>query len=210
MSSLYKPTCFLALSMLGAFIACDGDVDTPGDTSSSTTTAGTGGASATSSSTTTTSDTGGTGGCGGGCIDPGQCHSSSDCAANEYCLQDNCYPIGNCTPVPSDCPSNADSVCGCDGIAYDDACAAAAAGQSAYLSVTECSVPPAGQLPCGTGYCSLTDEYCRQGSDGALACIALPAACANDPSCSCVIGEIDCSVCTPTTAGGALATECRS
>ncbi|MDC0676128.1 hypothetical protein [Sorangium atrum] len=138
MSSLYKTTCFVALSMLGAFIACDGDVETSGDTSSSTTTAGTGGSS---SSTTGTGGTGGTDGCGGGCLDPGQCHSSSECAANEYCLKINCYPIGDCTPVPADCPPDADSVCGCDGVSYDNACAAAAAGESAYLSVTECGVP---------------------------------------------------------------------
>ncbi|WP_437971490.1 hypothetical protein WMF04_20235 [Sorangium sp. So ce260] len=210
MSSLFKATCCLALSMLGAFIACDGDVETPDDTSSSTTTAGTGGSTTTATTTTGSGGSGGSGGCGGGCIDPGQCHSSSDCAADEYCQQNNCYPIGDCAPVPTDCPPGAASVCGCDGTVYDNACAAAAAGQSAYLSLTECSQPPAGQFPCGTGHCSLTDEYCRQGSDGALTCVALPAACANDPSCSCLSGQTDCSVCAPTTAGGALATECES
>ncbi|XXT15040.1 hypothetical protein WME94_32810 [Sorangium sp. So ce429] len=216
MSSLYKATCFLALSMLGAFIACDGDVEPPGDTPSSTTTAGTGGSTTTAgtggstTTATTMTDTGGSGGCGGGCIDPGQCHSSSDCAANEYCRQNDCYPIGDCTPVPTDCAPDAASVCGCDGTVYDNACAAAAAGQSGHLSLTECSQPPAGQFPCGSGYCSLTDEYCRQGSDGALTCVAPPAACADDPSCSCLAGQIGCSVCSPTTAGGALGTECES
>ncbi len=97
MSSLYKPTCFLALSMLGAFIACDGDVDTPGDTSSSTTTAGTGGARP-PRPPRPPRPTPAAPALRRRLHRPGPVPLQLDCAANEYCLQDNRYPIGNCTP----------------------------------------------------------------------------------------------------------------
>lgn len=187
----------LALAALGGLVACSGSGSTGGS-------GGSGGAS--SSSSSASSGSGGSGGCGGGCLDPGQCYESSECKANEYCLHDNCYPIGQCTPMPDACTP--DPVCGCNGKIYADACTASADGQSGYLSYTECSDPPAGQFPCGTGYCTLASEYCRQGTDGALSCMALPAECAADPSCSCVIDKTTCGTCTPTKGGGELLTQC--
>jgi len=181
MNTGIKAFPFFVLAILGCLIACDGS-DGGSD--------------------------GGGGGCGGGCLGPGECYSSSDCAADQYCLQQDCYPWGQCALIPGDCPADPSPACGCNGTAYDSSCAAAVAGQSAHLSLTECSDLPAGQFPCGAGFCSLADEYCRQGSDGALACLARPAECADDPSCGCLAGEIGCGLCTPTKGGGALATEC--
>jgi hypothetical protein len=84
------------------------------------------------------------------------------------------------------------------------------AGQSPHISLTECTTPPAGQFPCGAGYCDLATQYCRQSKDGTIACQPLPAACASDPTCSCIAGKVDCGVCSPTKGGGALESECTT
>ena len=117
--------------------------------------------------------------------------------------------MGTCAPIPGDCPADASLVCACDGKVYDTACDAAAAGQSAHVSLTECSALPDGMFPCGDGFCKLAVEYCRVGSDGVPACAAPPPACANDASCGCLAGNIDCGSCSPTKGGGALATLCE-
>lgn len=140
---------FLVLAVLGSLVACGGGGGGTG---------GNGGSGGASSSSSSSGGDGGTGGCGGGCLDPGQCYDSGECAAGEFCLHDNCYPVGECKPILKDCHAGSSEVCGCNGTVYDDACAAAAAGESSYLSFTECSTPPAGQFPCGTGYCKLDAE----------------------------------------------------
>ncbi|UQA58733.1 hypothetical protein [Polyangium aurulentum] len=193
-----KAIPFFVLAVLGSLVACGGGGGGTGGSG------GSGGASSSSSG-----GDGGTGGCGGGCVDPGQCYDTADCAAGEFCQLDNCYPIGQCKPNPTDCPAVADQVCGCNGTVYDNACAAAAAGQSGYLSFTECSNPPAGEFACGTGYCKLDTEYCRQGTDGALACAAKPAECGADSDCECLSGKTNCSVCMPAKGGGLLLTVCK-
>lgn len=186
-----------ALLSLGALIACSGSSSPPGSSG------GGGGASSSSSS-------GDTGGCGGGCLGPGQCYSKGDCSAEEFCLQDNCYPIGQCTPIANACPGAQGEACGCHGVLYKDACSAAEAGYSTHLSVTECSALPPGQFPCGSGFCDLMSQYCRQGTDGSLTCATPPPECAAELSCSCLAGQIDCGICWPTKGGGSLATECKS
>ncbi|NUQ75805.1 MAG: hypothetical protein HUU21_19860 [Polyangiaceae bacterium] len=194
MSSGIHTFCFFVLVSLGAFIAC-GNSSTPPVSSN-----GGGG----------TSSSDNTGGCGGGCLGPGECYHRADCGADEYCLKDNCHPLGQCTSVLSGCPAGSSKVCGCDHVLYDDACAAAEAGESVYLSLTECSDVPAGQFACGDGFCNLADQYCRQGPDGTLACTTPPLECAANPSCSCLSGKIDCGICYQSPGGGALATQCES
>lgn len=201
------------------FSACgdDGPVATGGAAGSTTTggtagtgaaagtgaTAGTGGTAGTGAST----GTAGNGGCGGGC-NTGECMTAADCAADEYCLlPEDCYPVGMCALKSSACNGATDAACGCNGTSYSSACEAAAAGESVHISVTECSDPPAGQFPCGTGYCKLGEEYCRSDSNG-VACAAIPASCGGTATCVCVLDGTDCTICYPTKADGILALGC--
>jgi len=190
----------LLFASVAALAACGSGVDTTG-----------GGASTSSSSTSASSSTSTSGGCGGGCLGPGDCYTSGDCNAGEYCRRtEDCNPQGTCAPVADACPGAQSPVCGCDGTSYASVCEAAMAGQSAHVSVTECTDPPAGKFPCGTGYCDLATEYCRQSKDGTIACQPVPTACASDPTCPCLAGKVDCSVCYPMKAGGALELACSS
>lgn len=194
----------LLIASLAALAACGTDVESPGG----------GGSTASSSSsssppTAASSSTSGSG-CGGGCLGPTDCFTNDDCKTGEVCMRpEDCDPEGTCAPVADACSGAQSPVCGCDGVSYASPCAAAMAGQSAHLSATECSTSPAGEFPCGTGYCELATEYCRQAQDGTLACQPVPAACASDPTCDCVDDKVGCSACTSTKAGGAVALACN-
>lgn len=200
--SLGKNVVYLiTILSFGIFIACS-SISSPPESSDG----GQGGSSSSSSSSSSSCFC--SMGCGGGCLSEGECYSKADCGANDYCRTEECFPVGHCTPISNVCPGVSCVVCGCGGVLYQDACTAAQAGVDVHLSVTECGVLPAGKLPCGSGFCDLANQYCRQGTDGTLACATRPLVCATDPSCGCLSGNIDCDYCFETKGGGALATMC--
>jgi hypothetical protein len=116
------------------------------------------------------------------------------CATGEFCrptVTGNCATgaEGTCTPMPELCPAVLDPVCGCDGITYDNACAAAAAG-IAFAHDGECD---ADQQACGGAAGSCIDaEFCKRpvgacASDAAGVCQPDPVSCSAtvDPVCGC-------------------------
>lgn len=151
-------------------------------------------------------------GCGGGCLGVGECGSAADCGDSEYCQKDeDCLGLGRCAPLPTTCAAPVDpseAVCGCNGELYATACEANQAGQSAHVSVTECSTPPAGMFACGDGYCDVSTEYCAQVDGGDIGCRALPAAC-TVPSCDCFDYNV-CGTCIPRSDGGLLGLHCQA
>lgn len=56
------------------------------------------------------------------------CSSNTDCAPPQYCAGEGCGSAGHCLTKPVDCPAVDDPRCGCDGMTYDNACLASAAG----------------------------------------------------------------------------------
>ena len=144
-------------------------------------------------------------GCGGGCHDDddyeehddhddGDCFGDGDCADGQYCAMHDCTQ-GICSPKPADCHAAApEPVCGCDGVTYESACVAAQAGRSTKLFAAECQPAPAGQFPCGAGFCAAGTEYCHVDASGQATCQAQPDGCeASD--CPCLMDATGCYEC---------------
>ena len=97
---------------------------------------------------------------------------------------------GYCTAMPFQCPSIFDPVCGCDGMTYDNACLAAAAGANVAYD-GECE---AQGMACGGGLLNTCD------AEGI--CTVMPLACPTDhtPVCGCN-GEVYFNECHADAAG---------
>ncbi|MFT5433883.1 MAG: hypothetical protein ACI9OJ_004593, partial [Myxococcota bacterium] len=127
------------------------------------------------------------------------CETNDDCADSSvaYCEHEagKCSEVGACALIPSACAPDGAPVCSCSGKTYDNACVAAAAGDS---------VASEGACPCSTTadpdscgsvcnansecgdneYCARSAESC--GSDGI--CTGRPTSCqiaTNDSFCGC-------------------------
>lgn len=72
----------------------------------------------------------------------------STCAPSEFCDYADPHFCGGadetgvCRPRPSACEANFDPACGCDGVVYDNACGAHAAGVDTRSDSTSCGAPP--------------------------------------------------------------------
>lgn len=131
----------------------------------------------------------------GACVLGSACGGTSGgtCSSPAFCnpLQGDCSTIlaGNCMtpPLSTSCASGFYPVCGCNGVTYNNACLAAAAGVGV-LNTGPC----AGDLACGAGgptcssgnFCKRPDGAC---GDVAGICTPIPASCAPDfdPVCGC-------------------------
>lgn len=136
-------------------------------------------------------------GCSGDPPAPG-CDATSPCPSGQWCL----YPdalcgkgatSGACTPV-SELTCAAAPACGCDGKVYDSVCAAAMVGVDTTDSA-QCPAP-AGDFACAGTYCQAASQVCltrRSASASAcltdVACAPIPAACASQPTCACLLGS---------------------
>jgi len=116
------------------------------------------------------------------------------CAADEFCRRDagvcDLSAEGECVAIPASCDDPADPVCGCDGITYDNACLAAAAGatidhEGACEGVGVACGGESGAT-CGDGtFCKREDGACSADAPGV--CTSLPVSCspAYEPVCGC-------------------------
>ena len=109
---------------------------------------------------------------------------NTDCSPREYCEFEvgQCgvrEQAGTCRPRPDSCPATPLAVCGCNGLSYDNACAAHAAGVS-ILRLGACTSRPrtCGRVddpPCGDS------SYCRYASVG-CSTSEMPGLCQPRPS----------------------------
>lgn len=110
------------------------------------------------------------------------CGSNDDCAAGSYCAAASCGGPGECTVRPEFCPRNIDPVCGCDGVTYNNACLAAAAG--ARVASSGMCAPASCEA---NGECS-PEDYCDAATCGGVGmCTPRPTRCSSviDPVCGC-------------------------
>jgi hypothetical protein len=68
-------------------------------------------------------------GCADACVNP-PCSAFEPCEPGSYCQRPSCDAAGVCASPLASCWSNVDPVCGCDGVTYQNACMANAAGTS--------------------------------------------------------------------------------
>ncbi len=206
---------FAVTTTAGGLFACGAEVNVAPSSSSAATggtsnvggmgsTAGTGGLSASQSSASVSSTTSSNASAGGG--PPNTCTPLGDgqyipkpcpllCEVGGYCQYRHPF-CGNfdknpkCQPLPASCPDRGGMpTCGCDGVLYDNACKAAAAGTSP-SALHNCPAPP-GYFPCGPHYCPIGTTVCYiatpEGPPPAYyECRPIPSECLATPNCDCV------------------------
>ncbi|MGI6681772.1 MAG: Kazal-type serine protease inhibitor domain-containing protein [Myxococcota bacterium] len=71
--------------------------------------------------------------------DQNTCGDNEDCPEGDYCKKTECSDTeGVCASKPSTCPTLVEPVCGCDGVTYNNACLAGAAGVNTDETGTAC------------------------------------------------------------------------
>jgi len=116
------------------------------------------------------------------------------CASDQFCKKADGVcdegAEGVCTDLPTPCPTNIAPVCGCDGVTYNNACEAHAAGVNV-AAIGECA---GGGTACGGagGATCADDEFCKLetgacSADAEGVCTVIPGICHADfnPVCGC-------------------------
>jgi hypothetical protein len=135
--------------------------------------------------------------CGCGCITPEPPSDSCGgiagvvCAEDEFCdfapsdLCGGADALGECKAIPDVCPELYAPVCGCDGVSYQNACAANGAGVSV-ATEGECGSTLCGpDMACADGF--FCDDSACGAADAAGTCQPRPEVCPEfySPVCGC-------------------------
>jgi hypothetical protein len=150
---------------------------------------------------------------GGGCL------SNAACPADQYCafspgLCGRGPTPGACRPRPAACGAERSLVCGCDGVVYENECAAQVAGVDLAV-MGGCKATLADWAPCGPRFCDVRTSYCEIYLSDVFEipttynCRLLPAAChppadgGAAPTCDCFPAGTACrSFCGPLPTAG--------
>jgi len=120
------------------------------------------------------------------------CATEADCGEDQslYCetMTDGMCNITSktCEIFPASCgESTMRTLCGCDGKPH---AVGSCPGSKEILIDTRPNscAPPAGQFNCGESTCALNQQYCFEGF-AEVKCMDLPAACAADATCTCLM-----------------------
>ena len=125
---------------------------------------------------------------------PIECVTADECPVNQFCATADgaCGEMGECQASPTLCEPGVGLVCGCDGMTYDNACEASAAGTSVDTEgpcdggggPTVCG--GIAGVACAEGeFCFIEDGLCIEDAEGV--CLKQPEECPEDvkPVCSC-------------------------
>ncbi len=203
--------------------AGSGGTSATGGSAGTSTTGGSGGTSATggsagSSATGGSAGSSATGGAGGSAGGP--CKTNQDCAGGicGFPEADACAAQGQCFPAPGAVCSAYSPGCACDGTTINVVCTGLPSGYSTapLARAGKCMAIDAGagtQFACGSSLtCDSATEYCKVAEGGpccnppSYSCEPIPAACANDYSCHCLVPLLSPSQCSQTNPGGVTVT----
>jgi hypothetical protein len=147
---------------------------------------------------------------------PVPCDENDDCGSDQFCKRsgDVCADDspGVCTDVLSPCPTVIIPVCGCDGVTYNNACEANAAGVNV-ASEGACAGGGGGECGGAAGDTCADDEFCRLepgacSPDAEGVCTVIPGVCPVSyiPVCGCD-GETYSNECYAASNGTSVAAE---
>jgi hypothetical protein len=176
----------VAAGVIALWMGCGEDVQTTNNQGSSS--------SSVNASSTSAASTGSGGGSGGGNVCGGI--AGLECAMDEWCDFEPSTCIGGdemgfCKPQPDACDFVIAPVCGCDGVVYDNECAAQQNG--ADINLNGGCTAPQGTFGCGAAFCNIQTQYCEViGSDvggepNVYSCKPLPSPVCS--SCDCLASE---------------------
>jgi hypothetical protein len=149
----------------------------------------------------------------------GGCLSNAACPADQYCafspgLCGRGPTPGACRARPASCGPERALVCGCDGVVYENECAARVAGVDLAV-MGGCKTTQPDWAPCGPRFCDVHTSYCEIYLSDVFeipttyTCRPLPAACrpTSDggaaPTCDCFPANTPCrSFCGPLPTAG--------
>jgi len=122
------------------------------------------------------------------------------CGEGEYCdwSANGCGAFeedqGTCLPIPDVCSEVEQPVCGCDGVLYDNPCAASRQGVDVG-GLDQCDAPE-GTFACGYWFCALGSSYCQVsisdvgGYPDGYGCMSADQECASETlACECLTEE---------------------
>jgi len=139
---------------------------------------------------------------GGGPGPPAACSLNANCVRGQICLPrsgacgNRTFP-GMCQPARTGCADDEPAVCGCNGQLYPNECEADGAGVDVGVAAQRECIPPSGTFACGFRFCRHPAQLCvvdgtQNPYSTGYSCPPVPAACAVDRTCACVMRTMSC------------------